>query len=113
MPTIVWKAMRTTLTGGRCAAARRRGPATRALGSWKASSESILGIRMPNLTSPSRVPAEHVIGAPRSVSAQALERGELGRLLSATSRAAQSPTSTCTGEASAAIVSGIASAVRS
>ena len=53
------------------------------------------------------------IGAPFSVSRQALERGQLDRLVCATSRAAQSPTRTCTGEASAAMVSGMAIAVRS
>ena len=54
------------------------------------------------------------IGGARVVVPQPLERRQLRRLvLGDLARATQSPTTTCTGAASAAIVSGIASAVRS
>ncbi len=43
MPTIVWNAMRTTLTGGRCAAGTVSSPVIVAFGSWSASSESMRG----------------------------------------------------------------------
>ena len=113
MPTIAWKQMRTMLTGGRSAGGTASRPSTRALGSWKASTESILGIPMPNFTSPSWYQPRMWIGAPFSVRPRPSSAASLVGWDSATSRAAQSPTSSCTGEASAAMVSGTTSAVRS
>ena len=43
MPTIVWKATRTTLTGGRSSGGTFSRPSTRALGSWKASNDNNRG----------------------------------------------------------------------
>ena len=101
------------LTGGRWAGGTASRPSTRALGLWKASTESILGIPMPNFTSPSWYQPRTWIGAPRSVLPSPSSAASFTGWESATSRAAQSPTSSCTGEASAAMVSGTTSAVRS
>ena len=54
MPTIVWNEKRTTLTGGRSRAGTLSRPVTLWLGSWYASSDSMSGIGIPYLTSPSR-----------------------------------------------------------
>jgi hypothetical protein len=50
MPTIVWNAYRTTLTGGWSARGTMFSPLTTAFGLWKASSDSSLGISMPQTT---------------------------------------------------------------
>ena len=45
--TIVKKATRTTLTGGRSSGGTSSSPCTVAFGSWNASSDSSFGIAMP------------------------------------------------------------------
>ena len=50
MPTIVWKANRTTLTGGWSASGTMFSPLTTAFGLWNASSDSSFGISMPQTT---------------------------------------------------------------
>ena len=112
MPTISWNATRTTLTGGRRAGETVSSPLTVAFGLWNASSESSLGIAIPSRTWPPVYQPRTCSEAPRVVLARPSIAASLTGWLRATSRAAQSPTSTCTGAASAATVSGIASAVR-
>ena len=110
---MVWNDIRTTLTGGRSSGGTVSSPCTSAFGSWKASSESILGNPMPYSTSPSEYQPSTWMGAPCSVWPRPSKAASLTGCALATSRAAQSPTRTCTGAASAATVSGIISAVRS
>jgi hypothetical protein len=50
MPTMVWKANRTTLTGGWSASGTMFRPLTAALGLWKASSDRSFGISTPQTT---------------------------------------------------------------
>src|SRR4051794_39982378 len=83
MPTIVWKETRTTLTGGRFHGGTASSPRTRALGSWKASTESAFGMRTPYRTCPSSYRPRTCNGAPLGRLGQALDRGELGRLVPA------------------------------
>ena len=80
MPTIAWKQMRTMFTGGRSSGATASRPSTRALGSWKASTESIFGMPMPNFDLAVVIPAQHVDRRAALGPAQPLQRGELGRL---------------------------------
>jgi hypothetical protein len=47
MPTMVWKAKRTTFTGGWSASGTMSSPWTVAFGLWNASRESSRGISMP------------------------------------------------------------------
>ena len=47
---MVWKANRTTLTGGWSASGTMFSPLTAAFGLWKASSDSSRGISMPQTT---------------------------------------------------------------
>ena len=68
---------------------------------------------MPYFTSPSSYQPPSVSGAPRSVWPTPSSAASFVGWDFATSRAAQSPTTTCTGAASAATVSGIVSAMRS
>ena len=58
------------------------------------------------------VPAQQVDGGALGGRAEALEAASLVGCASATVRAAQSPTTTCAGAASAAIVNGITSPMR-
>ena len=50
MPTIAWKDSRTTFTGGWLASGTMSRPWTVAFGLWNASSDSSLGISMPQTT---------------------------------------------------------------
>jgi hypothetical protein len=50
IPTIVWKEIRTTLTGGWSASDTMLRPFTTAFGLWNASSESSRGISIPQTT---------------------------------------------------------------
>jgi len=50
MPTMVWNANRTTLTGGWSASGTMSSPWTAAAGLWNASSDSSRGISIPQTT---------------------------------------------------------------
>jgi len=67
MPTIVWKENRTTLTGGCSASGTMFSPLTVALGLWKASSESSLGISTPQTTACPLYHPSRCSAAPRVV----------------------------------------------
>ncbi len=67
MPIMVWKANRTTLTGGWSASGTMFSPLTTALGLWKASSDSSLGISMPQTTACPSYQPSRCSAAPRVV----------------------------------------------
>ena len=67
IPTIVWKANRTTLTGGWSASGTMSRPLTAAFGLWKASSDSSLGISMPQTTACPLYQPRRCSAAPRVV----------------------------------------------
>ena len=114
IPTIVWNAIRTTFTGGRSFAGTASRPCTVAFQLWNERSESRCGISIPPLIWPFAVYQPPMCSpAPLVVWASPSNAASFVGCVVATSRAAQSPTRTCTGDASAATVSGIASAVRS
>jgi hypothetical protein len=112
MPTIAWKAKRTTFTGGRSSGGTLSSPVTVAFGSWWARTDSSLGIRIAPVTSPSEYQPPMWNGAPSVVGPSPSSVASLTGWRSVTVRAAQSPTTTCTGAASAANVSGTTSPVR-
>jgi hypothetical protein len=67
MPTMVWNANRTTLTGGWSASGTMSSPFTTAFGLWKASSESSFGISMPQTTACPLYQPSRCSAAPRVV----------------------------------------------
>jgi hypothetical protein len=67
MPTMVWNANRTTLTGGWSASGTMSSPCTTAFGLWKASSESSLGISTPQTTACPLYQPSRCSAAPRVV----------------------------------------------
>jgi hypothetical protein len=67
IPTMVWKANRTTLTGGWSASGTLFSPLTTAFGLWKASSDSSLGISMPQTTACPLYAPSRCSAAPRVV----------------------------------------------
>jgi hypothetical protein len=67
MPTMVWKENRTTLTGGWSASGTMSSPFTTAFGLWNASSESSLGISMPQTTACPLYQPSRCSAAPRVV----------------------------------------------
>src|SRR5436309_1984027 len=101
------------LIGGRWVAGTVSRPWTFAFQLWKERRDKRRGIEIPYLTWVSVYQPRMCSGAPRVVLYSPSIAASLTGWVVATSRAAQSPTSTCTGEARAAIVSGMASAVRS
>ena len=113
MPTMAWKANRTTFTGGWSASGTMFSPLTVALGLWKASSESSRGISIPYTTACPLYQPSRCSAAPRVVTASPSSAASLTGWAWATSRAAQSPTTTCSGAAAAAADSEMPSAVRS
>ena len=84
-----------------------------AFGSWSASSDRPFGIEMPYLTSPSSYQPRMWSAAPLVVGPSPSIAASLMGWSSVTRRAIQSPITSWTGAASAAIVSGTASAMRS
>jgi hypothetical protein len=113
MPTMLWKARRTTLTGGRSVAATVSSPCTVALVLWKASRESSRGSGIPYSTRPSLYQPRTWTGAPVVVWPSPSKAASLTGCTAATSRPFQSPTKICATDASAAAASATASAVRS
>ena len=82
IPTIVWKATRTTFTGGRSSrrtASRPCDDGVRVVVGEQR--QQLAGSRSPTCTSPSSYQPPMWIGAPRLGFAQALERRELRRLV--------------------------------
>ncbi|HEX6452676.1 MAG TPA: hypothetical protein VF060_24855 [Trebonia sp.] len=113
IPTMVWNEIRTTLTGGWSASGTMLRPRTTAEGLWSASSDSNRGISMPHTTACPLYQPSKCSAAPRVVVASPSIAASFTGWYVATSRAAQSPTITCSGEATAAEVSVMPSAVRS
>jgi predicted nucleic acid-binding Zn ribbon protein len=113
MPTMVWKAIRTTLTGGWSASGTMSSPWTTADGLWEASSDSSRGISMPQTTEWPLYQPRRCSAAPRVVVASPSIAASFTGWYRDTSRAAQSPTMTCSGAATDAVPSDTASAVRS
>ncbi len=113
IPTIVWNENRVMLIGGRSAGGTESSPWTTWFQEWKASSESRCGIPIPNEILPSWYQPSRCSGAPRVVLARPSSAASLIGCSVATSRATQSPMSTCSGEATAATVNGSVKAVRS
>jgi hypothetical protein len=110
---MVWKEIRTTLTGGWSASGTMSRPLTTALGLWNASSDSSFGISMPQTTACPLYQPSRCSAAPFVVVESPSMAASLTGWYTATSRAAQSPTITCKGEATAAVDSVMPSAVRS
>jgi len=113
IPTIVWNANRTTFTGGWSASGTIASPFTTAFGLWKASSDSSRGISIPHTTACPLYQPSRCSAAPRVVVARPSIAASFTGWYTATSRAAQSPTITCSGEATAAAVIEMPKAVRS
>jgi len=113
IPTMVWNEIRTTLTGGWSASGTMSSPRTTAEGLWSASSDSNRGISMPHTTACPLYQPSRCSAAPRVVVASPSIAASFTGWYVATSRAAQSPTITCSGAATAAEVSVMPSAVRS
>src|SRR6201989_1383976 len=113
MATLVWKANLNTVTGGGWASGTMFRPLTVAFGLWKASSESSRGISIPYTTAWPLYQPSRCSAAPRVVVASPSSAASLTGWAFATSLAAQSPTTTCSGAAAAAADSVMPSAVRS
>jgi len=113
IPTMVWNENRTTLTGGWSASGTIASPLTTAFGLWKASNDSSRGISMPHTTACPLYQPSRCSAAPLVVVARPSIAASLTGWYTATSRAAQSPTITCSGEATAAAVIERPNAVRS
>ena len=112
MPTMVWKAKRMTFTGGWSANGTMFRPLTVASGSWNASRDSSRGISMPYTTAWPLYQPSMCSAAPRVVWASPSIAASFTGWDCATSRAAQSPTTSCKGAATAAADSEIVSAAR-
>src|SRR6266511_1394885 len=100
IPTIPWNAKRTTLIklcDGWFWAGTASSPVTVALGWWKASSDSSLGILIPYCTPEPSYQPSRCSGAPLVVVGSPSIAASLIGCCLATVRAAQSPTTTCTG----------------
>jgi hypothetical protein len=110
---MVWKEKRTTLTGGWSASGTMSRPLTTAFGLWKARIDSSLGISMPHTTACPLYQPSMCSAAPRVVWDSPSRAASLTGWYCATARAVQSPMITCSGEATAAAVAEIFSAVRS
>jgi len=67
IPTMVWNANRTTLTGGWSASGTMSRPCTVAFGLWNASSDSSLGISTPHTTACPLYQPSRCSAAPRVV----------------------------------------------
>jgi hypothetical protein len=113
IPTIAWKEIRTTLTGGWLASGTMSRPWTVASGLWKARMDSRRGISMPQTTACPLYQPPRCSAAPRVVAARPSSAASLTGWYRATSRAAQSPTMTCSGAAMLAAAIEMASAARS
>ena len=112
MPTIVWKATRTTLTGGRSVGGNLPESLHARARVVEGKQRQEARQRNPVADLVAVVPAAEMDRRTLLCFIQPLEGRELGRLFTATERAAQSPTTICTGAASAATVSGTTSATR-
>jgi len=110
---MVWNEKRTTLTGGWSASGTMSSPLTTAFGLWNARIESNFGISMPHTTAWPLYQPSTCSAAPLVVCARPSSAASLTGWYSATARAVQSPMITCSGEATAAAVAEIFSAVRS
>jgi hypothetical protein len=113
IPTMVWNENRTTLTGGWSASGTIASPLTTAFGLWKASKDNSRGISIPHTTACPLYQPSRCSAAPLVVVASPSIAASLTGWYTATSRAAQSPTTTCSGEATAAAVIEMPNAVRS
>ncbi len=102
-----------TLIGGRWLAETVSRPVTRAFQLWKASSDRRWGIPIPYLICPLVYQPRMCSLAPRVVLYSPSSAASLIGCSTAITRAIQSPTSTWTGAARQAIVSGIVIATRS
>ena len=67
MPTMVWKEIRTTLTGGWSASGTMSRPLTTAFGLWNASSDRRRGISTPQTTACPLYQPSRCSAAPRVV----------------------------------------------
>src|SRR5277367_2438681 len=110
---MVWKEKRVTLIGGRWLAGTDSRPVTRAFQLWKANSDSRCGIPIPYLIWPLVYQPRTCSLAPRVVLYRPSIAASLMGWSTAITRAIQSPTSTWTGAAKEAIVSGTVIATRS
>jgi hypothetical protein len=108
---MIWNEKRTTLTGGCSDSGTMLSPLTTAFGLWKARMDSSLGISMPHTTAWPLYQPRMCSAAPFVVLARPSIEASLTGWYCATSRATQSPMSTWSGEATAALVAEIDSAV--
>ncbi len=107
MATITWKAMRTTLTGGRSAGGTSWRPAMTPSGSWSTRSERPQGTWRPHRTSSSTKIPPRVSGAQSWVSYRPSIAASFTGWRSARKRAAESPTAIWNGVTRAATAKGM------
>jgi hypothetical protein len=110
-PTMVWNEKRMTLTGGWSDSGTMSRPLTTAFGLWKARMDSSFGISMPHTTAWPLYQPSMCSSAPFVVWARPSIAASFTGWYCATSRAAQSPMMTCSGDATAAAVAEMESAV--